>query len=51
MPTLRPLIRRLSVRDFALPVPRVGSIEPQSGYGRASLDGQEIHKRFNKFVP
>jgi DNA excision repair protein ERCC-2 len=33
----------VSVRDFALPVPRVGSIELNSGYGRMPVDGQEIH--------
>lgn len=33
----------ISVRDFALPVPRTGSIETHSGYGRASADGQQIH--------
>jgi DNA excision repair protein ERCC-2 len=34
---------RLAVRDFALPVPRVGSIEYNSGYGHALADGQELH--------
>ena len=34
----------LPIRDFALPVPRVGSIEMHSGFGRAS-EGQEIHQR------
>ena len=33
----------MPVRDFALPVPRVGSIETHSGYGRAAEEGQEIH--------
>jgi len=33
----------LSVRDFALPVPRTGSIDAQSGYGSSTLEGQEIH--------
>jgi DNA excision repair protein ERCC-2 len=34
----------LSIRDFALPVPRRGSIEALSGYGRAAQqEGQEIH--------
>lgn len=37
----------LSVRDFALPVPRVGSIELLSGYSRAN-DGQEIHLKIQK---
>ncbi|MBC7691228.1 MAG: ATP-dependent DNA helicase [Methylotenera sp.] len=36
---------KLAVRDFALPVPRVGSIDSHSGYGRAQADGQEIHLR------
>lgn len=35
-------IIRISIRDFALPVPRLGSIEAHSGYGRA-LEGAEIH--------
>jgi DNA excision repair protein ERCC-2 len=35
----------IAVRDFALPVPRVGSIESHSGYGRVSAEGQEIHLR------
>jgi DNA excision repair protein ERCC-2 len=35
----------LAVREFALPVPRVGSIEAHSGYGRASAEGMEIHAR------
>ncbi len=34
----------LSIRDFALPVPRTGSIEAQSGFGRATQDGIEIHQ-------
>ena len=32
----------LSIREFAVPVPRTGSIDAQSGYGKAQ-DGQEIH--------
>lgn len=36
----------LSVLEFALPVPRRGSIETLSGYGRASSTlGQELHSR------
>jgi len=35
----------LSIRDFALPVPRIGSIESHSGFGRTPQDGQEIHVR------
>jgi DNA excision repair protein ERCC-2 len=38
----------VSVRDFALPVPRTGSIEAHSGYGRAAAEGQEIHARVQK---
>ena len=33
----------LSIRDFALPVPRIGSIEANSGFGRSAQEGQEIH--------
>ena len=33
----------IAIREFALPVPRTGSIEPHSGYGRAAMEGQEIH--------
>jgi DNA excision repair protein ERCC-2 len=35
---------RLSVRDFALPSPRTGSIDSYSGYGRSALEGMEIHQ-------
>ncbi|HSA77799.1 MAG TPA: DEAD/DEAH box helicase, partial [Nitrospirota bacterium] len=35
----------VALRDFAVPVPRTGSIEAHSGYGRAAADGQEIHVR------
>ncbi len=35
----------LSLGDFAVPVPRSGSIEAHSGYGRATAEGIEIHKR------
>jgi DNA excision repair protein ERCC-2 len=38
----------LPLRDFALPVPRSGSIETHSGYGRAAAEGQEIHVRVQK---
>jgi DNA excision repair protein ERCC-2 len=34
--------------DFALPVPRLGSIEAHSGYGRQAADGQQIHLRVQK---
>jgi DNA excision repair protein ERCC-2 len=36
------------VRQFAVPVPRVGSIETHSGYGAPPLDGQEIHQIYQK---
>jgi len=36
------------LRDFALPVPRIGSIEANSGFGRSALEGQEIHQRVQK---
>jgi DNA excision repair protein ERCC-2 len=36
------------LRDFALPVPRTGSIETHSGYGRAEATGQEIHVRVQR---
>lgn len=35
----------LSIRDFALPVPRLGSIESHSGFGFATAEGQAIHLR------
>lgn len=38
----------LAVRDFALPVPRVGSIELHSGYGGEAMDGVEIHARVQR---
>jgi DNA excision repair protein ERCC-2 len=38
----------ISLHDFALPVPRSGSIEAHSGYGRAAADGREIHQRVQK---
>lgn len=34
----------LSIREFALPAPRRGSIEALSGFGRATREGQEIHQ-------
>jgi DNA excision repair protein ERCC-2 len=36
------------LREFALPIPRTGSIEVHSGYGRAAAEGQEIHSRVQK---
>ena len=38
----------LAVGEFALPVPRTGSIEAHGGFGRASADGQEIHLRVQR---
>src|SRR5512143_2041173 len=38
----------VALRDFALPVPRTGSIESYSGYGRAAAEGREIHVRVQK---
>jgi len=38
----------LSIRDFALPVPRVGSIETHSGFGRQSKEGIEVHQKIQK---
>lgn len=38
----------VALRDFALPVPRTGSIEVHSGYGRAAVEGREIHIRVQK---
>ena len=38
----------IGVSEFALPVPRTGSIEAHSGFGRAALEGQEIHVRVQK---
>ncbi len=38
----------LALRDFALPIPRTGSIEAHSGYGRAAVEGQELHARVQK---
>lgn len=38
----------LAIRDLALPVPRTGSIEAHSGYGRAAAEGREIHGRVQR---
>jgi DNA excision repair protein ERCC-2 len=46
-PSLPPLIS-LSLGTFALPVPRFGSIENNSGYGPAAAEGQEIHQRVQR---
>ncbi len=36
---------KLAVSDFALPAPRLGSIDVNSGYGRGAMVGTEIHQR------
>ncbi|WP_230198938.1 ATP-dependent DNA helicase [Geotalea daltonii] len=38
----------IPLREFAIPVPRKGSIEALSGYGRAAAEGQEIHLKVQK---
>jgi DNA excision repair protein ERCC-2 len=38
----------VSITDFALPVPRKGSIDALSGFGRSSQMGLEIHQRVQK---
>ncbi|MBC7385387.1 MAG: ATP-dependent DNA helicase [Cryobacterium sp.] len=43
-----PQIIRLSIRDFALPSPRTGSIDAYSGFGATSLEGIEIHQQVQK---
>ncbi len=35
----------IGVRDFALPIPRIGSIETHSGYGTPNNPGQDVHRR------
>jgi len=37
----------LALREFAVPSPKTGSIEAQSGYGQA-LDGIELHQRVQR---
>lgn len=39
---------QLNVKQFALPCPRVGSIETHSGYGATPARGQEIHQIVQK---
>lgn len=39
---------QLAVRDFALPVPRIGSIEVHSGYGALPQSAEEAHRRVQK---
>ena len=38
----------IPLTEFALPVPRTGSIEAHSGFGRSAADGQEIHVRVQR---
>lgn len=38
----------IGVRDFALPVPRTGSIEVNSGYGSLPANGQQLHVALQK---
>ena len=38
----------ISLVDFALPVPRSGHLEAPAGYGRAAVEGQEIHRRVQR---
>ncbi len=45
---VEPILITIALRDFALPVPRTGSIEVHSGYGRRAAEGQEIHVRAQK---
>lgn len=48
---LREVMKKLvtiPLTDFALPVPRTGSIEAHSGYGRAAAEGREIHARVQR---
>jgi len=46
-PPVPPLVT-LPLGEFALPVPRAGSIESHSGYGTSAADGQEIHGRVQR---
>lgn len=38
----------IPLRDFAVPSPRTGSLEPHSGFSRAAAAGQEIHTRLQR---
>jgi DNA excision repair protein ERCC-2 len=38
-------IIKIGVADFALPAPRVGSIEQYSGFGRGAVIGIELHQK------
>jgi DNA excision repair protein ERCC-2 len=46
--TRPPLLINLPLGEFALPVPRSGSLESLSGYGPSAADGQEIHQRVQR---
>jgi DNA excision repair protein ERCC-2 len=48
MPDVVMKLITVPLRDFAVPVPRNGSIEAHSGYGRSAAEGQEIHVRVQK---
>lgn len=45
----------MDIRQFAVPAPRVGSIETHSGYGAPPLSGQEIHslvqRKYERDIP
>ncbi len=43
-----PKLVRLSIRDFAMPAPRTGSIDSYSGYRSSTLEGIEIHQAVQK---
>jgi len=46
---------KMDIRQFAVPSPRVGSIETHSGYGPLPLSGQEIHqmvqRKYERDIP
>jgi DNA excision repair protein ERCC-2 len=46
---------KMDIRQFAVPSPRVGSIETHSGYGAPPLSGQEIHtlvqRKYERDIP
>src|SRR5690606_35013241 len=39
---------KLALRDFALPSPRTGHIETNSGYGSSLQEGMELHQLIQK---
>jgi DNA excision repair protein ERCC-2 len=43
-----PKLIRLSIRDFALPSPRSGSIDAYSGYRSSAQEGIELHQEIQK---